>query len=112
MANRTVAEQRLACSFERGTTRFEVTDLRIDYHVNRSATLVFTLAVVQLDRPVERWEVTLEWTDKSFIGEFTSAAPDPQRLGILVSLIRSLLEEWWETKGYERQSAKMGRRLP
>lgn len=59
----------------------------------------------------EQWEVTLPWTDRSFLDVLASPAPEPERLRVFVSLVRSLLEEWWDTKGHEPQSAKMGRKL-
>ncbi|MGI5404051.1 hypothetical protein ACQEVG_32265 [Streptomyces sp. CA-135486] len=52
------------------------------------------------------------WDDKSFADVFTSPAPDPDRLGQLVHLVRTLLEEWRDTKEHNRRSAKMGRQLP
>ncbi|MER8161165.1 hypothetical protein [Streptomyces sp. NPDC094472] len=112
MAAQTPAESRLACSFTSGGTTFEVSDLGIEYHPDRTVTLTYRLAVVPQGHEEERWEVTLPWDDKSFVDVFTSSAPEPDRLSMLVSLVRSLLEEWWDTKGSERQSAKMGRRLP
>ncbi|MET8680939.1 hypothetical protein ABZW18_26010 [Streptomyces sp. NPDC004647] len=60
----------------------------------------------------ERWEFTLLWDDKSCVDVLASAAPDPERLKLLVHMVRAHIEEWWDTKGYNRQSAKMGRRLP
>ncbi|CAL9328275.1 hypothetical protein SUDANB70_00022 [Streptomyces sp. enrichment culture] len=54
----------------------------------------------------------MPWADRSFADVLISAVPEPDRLHMLVSLVRSLLEEWWETKGYERKSAKMGRQSP
>ncbi|MBQ0987091.1 hypothetical protein KBZ10_21750 [Streptomyces sp. F63] len=60
----------------------------------------------------EAWAVTLPWDDKSFVDVLTSPAPDPVRLQQLVHVVRALLEEWWDTKAHNRQSARMGRRLP
>ncbi|MFP8884985.1 MULTISPECIES: hypothetical protein [Streptomyces] len=112
MAAQTPAERALACSFTSRGTRFDVSDLRIDHHLDRSTVLTYRLAIARQGHQEERWEVTLPWDDKSFADVLTSPAPEPDRLSMLVSLVRGLLEEWWETKGHERQSAKMGRRLP
>ncbi|WP_053164390.1 hypothetical protein [Streptomyces noursei] len=62
--------------------------------------------------PDERWLFTLPWEDRSFVDVLTSRHPDPERLGQLVRLVRAALEEWWDTKGRNRQSAKRGRQLP
>ncbi|MBQ0983998.1 hypothetical protein KBZ10_05560 [Streptomyces sp. F63] len=85
--------------------------MRIDHHRDRSVTMTYRLGIEQPNLREEQWEVALPWGDKSFVDVLTSPAPDPGRLEMLVSLVRSLLEEWWETKGYERQAAKVGRRL-
>jgi hypothetical protein len=42
---------------------------------------------------------------------FTDPAPDPERLRLLVHMVRALLEEWWDTKGRDRRVTRMGRRL-
>ncbi|CAL9504131.1 hypothetical protein [Streptomyces sp. enrichment culture] len=113
MAAQTPTELALARSFTSRGTRFDVADLRIDHHQDRSATLTYRLAVAREGRQEEEhWEVTLPWDDKSFVDVLTSPAPEPDRLAMFVSLVRGLLEEWWETKGYEREAAKKGRRLP
>ncbi|WP_432057296.1 hypothetical protein [Streptomyces sp. bgisy022] len=112
MAAQTPAQRALARSFTSRGTRFDVSDLRIDHHRDRSATLTYRLAVAREGRQEEHWEVTLPWDDTSFADVLTSPAPEPDRLTMLVSLVRSLLEEWWETKGYERKAAQKGRRMP
>ncbi|MFJ9669153.1 hypothetical protein ACIRPP_31890 [Streptomyces sp. NPDC101219] len=112
MAAQTPAERALARSFAGPGTRFDVSDLRIDHHPDRSATLTYQLAIARQGHREEHWEVTLPWEDKSFADVLTSPAPEPDRLNMLVYLVRSLLEEWWETKGSERKSARMGRRMP
>ncbi|MCZ1007869.1 hypothetical protein O1L68_15210 [Streptomyces lydicus] len=57
----------------------------------------------------EHWKFTLPWGDKSFLDVLTSPSPDPERLQQLVHIVRALLEEWWDTKGHRRKSARMGR---
>lgn len=114
MAAQTPAEQALARSYTTGDGQvaFDVTGFSAEHHADRTVTLTYRLTVTPQDRPDERWEWTLHWDDKSFVDVFTAADPDPERLGQLVHLVRSLLEEWWDTKGHNRQSAKMGRQLP
>ncbi|MGW6292551.1 hypothetical protein [Streptomyces sp. NPDC055058] len=107
----TPAERALARSFASPSKRFDVSDLRIDHHLDRTATLIYQLAIARPGHQEEHWEVTLPWDDKSFADVLTSPAPEPGRLAMLVHLVRSLLEEWWETKGSERKSAKMGRQM-
>ncbi|MFH8569376.1 hypothetical protein [Streptomyces sp. NPDC017993] len=113
MVAQTPAERALARSYTTGDGRisFRISDLLVEHHPNRSLTLTYWLTVVRPDHQDERWEFTLPWEDKSFADIFTSPSPDPDRLGGLVHLVHALLEEWWYTKGRERQSAKMGRRL-
>ncbi|GAA0478853.1 hypothetical protein ABZ951_04930 [Streptomyces sp. NPDC046215] len=114
MPARSPAERALARSYTTGDGQvtFTVSDLSADHHDDRSVTLTYRLTVARRDHPDERWEFTLPWDDKSFADVFTSPAPDPERLGLLVHLVRTLLEEWWDTKAHNRRSAKMGRRLP
>lgn len=114
MAARTPAEPALARSYTTGDGRvgFDITDLSVDHHPDRSAMLTYWLTVGRQGHQDERWVVTLPWDDKSFVDVLTSPAPDPDRLRQLVHIVRALLEEWWYTKGHDRQSAKMGRRLP
>ncbi|MGW7080083.1 hypothetical protein [Streptomyces sp. NPDC054866] len=112
MVAHTPAERVLARSFtsDDGATRFTVTDLTVDHHPDRSATLTYRLSVERKGHADECWVFTLPWSDKSFVDVLTSSAPDPERLRQLVQLVRGLLEEWWDTKGGNRRSAKMGRR--
>ncbi|MEV7190181.1 hypothetical protein AB0N81_00045 [Streptomyces sp. NPDC093510] len=112
MTTRTPAEHALARSYTSGdgTVRFDVTELTVDHHADRSATLTYRLAVGRKGYDDECWVFTLPWSDKSFLDVLTSPAPDPERLRQLVQLVRALLEEWWDTKGADRRSAKMGRR--
>lgn len=114
MTAQTPAERALARSYTTGDDkiRFNITDLSVDHHPNRSATLTYWLTVGRQGHQDERWVFTLPWSDKSFVDVLTSPVPDPDRLRQLVQLVRSLLEEWWDTKDYDRQSAKMGRQLP
>jgi hypothetical protein len=112
MAAQTPAERALARSFASPSTRFDVSDLRIDHHLDRTATLTYQLVIARHGHQEQHWEVTLPWDDKSFTDVLTSPEPEPARLDMLVHLVRSLLEEWWETKGSERKSAKMGRQMP
>ncbi|UFQ18020.1 MULTISPECIES: hypothetical protein [Streptomyces] len=114
MAARTPAERVLARSFttDDGATRFNVTDLMTEHQPDRSVTLTYGLIVEREGRADECWVCTLPWGDKSFADVFTSSAPDPERLRQLVELVRGLLEEWWDTKGHNRRSAKLGRRCP
>ncbi|MEW2527576.1 hypothetical protein [Streptomyces sp. NPDC047071] len=112
MATRTPAERALARSFttDDGATRFNVTDLTVDHQPDRSVTLTYRLMAEQKGHAAECWVVTLPWSDKSFADVLTSSAPDPERLRQLIQLVRGLLEEWWDTKGHNRRSAKLGRR--
>ncbi|MFP3991556.1 hypothetical protein U9R90_29635 [Streptomyces sp. E11-3] len=115
MQSQTPAERALSRSYTTGDGQvaFTVSGLSVDHHADRSLTLTYSLSVARRGhRGEERWVVTLPWEDKSFVDVFTSPAPDPDRLGQLVHLVRSLLEEWWDTKEHNRRSAKMGRRLP
>lgn len=114
MVAHTPAERVLARSYtsDDGATRFHVTDLTVDHHPDRSITLAYRLAIERKGHAEECWVFTLPWSDRSFVDVFTSSAPDPERLRQLVQLVRGLLEEWWDTKGRNRQFAKMGRRCP
>ncbi|MFG2888450.1 hypothetical protein [Streptomyces sp. NPDC048248] len=114
MVTRTPAERALARAYSTGDGRisFRVSELSVEHHPDRSLTLTYRLTVARPGHHDERWEFALPWEDKSFADVFASPSPDPDRLGVLVHLVRSLLEEWWDTKGRNRQSAKMGRRLP
>ncbi|MFM9368645.1 hypothetical protein [Streptomyces sp. Da 82-17] len=94
-----------------GRTAFRVTGLTITPHPDRSHTLTYRLAVSDNGLEGEQWEFTLLWDDKAFADVFDAPAPDPERLRLLVHLVRALLEEWWDTKGHDRGSAKMGRRV-
>ncbi|MFF2654986.1 hypothetical protein [Streptomyces sp. NPDC058045] len=113
MSALTPAERALGRSYTAGdgTVTFNVDDLSVVHHPNRSTTLTYWLTVVRPGHDDERWVFTQPWEDKSFADVFTSSAPDPERLDQLVHVVRALLEEWWDTKGYNRLSAKMGRRL-
>ncbi|WP_447035508.1 hypothetical protein [Streptomyces sp. DSM 118878] len=114
MVAHTPAERVLARSFtsDDGATRFNVTNLTVDHHPDRSVTLTYRLIIERKGHADECWVFTLPWSDRSFVDVFTSSAPDPERLRQLVELVRGLLEEWWDTKGANRQFAKMGRRCP
>jgi len=106
------AEQALSRSYAPADgLRFDVAELSVEHHPDRSATLTYGLTVVRHGHPDERWLVTLPWEDKSWADVLTSAAPPADRLGRLVHLVHAHLEEWWDTKGHNRVSAKMGRRL-
>lgn len=112
MEGRTPAERALSRSYVTADgLRFDVTQMSVEHHPDRSATLTYWLTVGRQGHPDERWVVTLLWDDKSWVDVLTSPAPPPDRLPMLVHLVRAHLEEWWDTKGYNRQSAKMGRRL-
>jgi hypothetical protein len=114
MVAHTPAERVLARSFtsDDGTARFNVTDLTVDHHPDRSVTLTYRLLIARNGHDDECWVFTLPWSDRSFVDVFTSSAPDPERLGHLVQLVRGFLEEWWDTKGHNRHFAKMGRPCP
>ncbi|MFD4571836.1 hypothetical protein ACFWNK_15910 [Streptomyces sp. NPDC058417] len=113
MEEQTPAEQALSRSYVTGDgLRFDVTKLAIEHHPDRSATLTYWLTVSGQGRPDERWLLTLPWDDKSWADVLTSPAPPPDRLRRLVHLVHAHLDEWWDTKGHNRQSAKRGRRLP
>ncbi|WP_411078783.1 hypothetical protein [Streptomyces sp. cmx-18-6] len=116
MSARTPAEDALAASFVSGLpgdeTAYHVSRLDIDHAPDGTVTLVYRLGVKREGRPREQWEFTLPWSDKAFRDVFTSPSPSPEKLDQLVALVRALMEEWWDTKGGNRKSAKMGRRLP
>ncbi|WP_432181434.1 hypothetical protein [Streptomyces sp. NBC_00063] len=112
MEEQTPAEQALSRSYAAADgLRFDVIDLSVEHRPDRSATLTYSLAVRHQGHPDERWTVTLPWEDKSWADVLTSRAPSPDRLRQLVHLVHAHLEEWWDTKGHNRQSAKMGRRI-
>ncbi|MBB1245102.1 hypothetical protein GL263_16215 [Streptomyces durbertensis] len=112
-AEATPAERALARGYTTGdgAEMFDVTGLSLDHHLNRNVTLTYRLTVRREDHEDEDWEFTLLWNDKSFADVFTSPAPDPERLRQLVHIVRAHIEEWWDTKGRNRQSARMGRRV-
>ncbi|MFJ5292765.1 hypothetical protein [Streptomyces sp. NPDC088348] len=114
MTARTPAAQALARSHTTGDGEvgFNVTELSVDHRPDRSVTLAYWLTVERKGHGEEYGEFTLPWDDKSFLGVFTSPTPDPERLQQLVHIVSTLLEEWWDTKGYNRNSAKMGRQRP
>jgi hypothetical protein len=108
----TPAEQALSRSYVTADgLRFDVTRMTVEHHPDRSATLTYWLTVGRRDHPDEHWLVTLPWADKSWADVLTSPAPPPDRLRQLVHLVHAHLEEWWDTKGHNRRSARMGRRL-
>ncbi|OKI10087.1 hypothetical protein A6A06_05635 [Streptomyces sp. CB02923] len=113
MVEQAPAGQALARSYTTGDgqVRFEIADLSVQHHENRSITFTYRITVVRQGHQDEHWEVALPWNDKSFTDVLTSPQPDPVRLMQLADLVRSLLEEWWDTKGHSRQSANMGRQL-
>jgi hypothetical protein len=109
----TSAEQALSRSYVTADgLRFDVIKLSVEHHPDRSATLTYRLTVGRRGHPDEHWVVTLPWGDKSWVDVLTSPTPPPDRLRQLVHLVHAHLEEWWDTKGHNRHSAKMGRRLP
>ncbi|MEU8889048.1 hypothetical protein [Streptomyces sp. NPDC048442] len=112
MTVRTPAERALARSYTTGDgeVSFAVRELTVDHHGRDDVTLTYRLTVSGTGFEDESWVFTLPWDDKSFLDVLTSPAPDPDRLAQLVHLVRALLEEWWDTKGYDRRAAKMGRR--
>ncbi|WP_405616871.1 hypothetical protein [Streptomyces sp. NBC_00076] len=112
MEEQTPADQALSRSYVTADgLRFDVIKMSVDYHPDRSATLTYWLTVGREGHPDERWVVALPWDDKSWVDVLTSPAPPPDRLRQLVHLVRAHLEEWWDTKGHNRQSAKLGRPL-
>ncbi|OII61495.1 hypothetical protein BJP40_05090 [Streptomyces sp. CC53] len=112
MEERTPAELALSRSYATADgLRFDVMRMSVEHHPDRGATLTYWLTVGRQDRPDESWVVALPWQDKSWVDVLTSPAPPPDRLAQLVHLVHAHLEEWWDTKGHNRQSAKMGRRL-
>ncbi|MGW7383373.1 hypothetical protein [Streptomyces sp. NPDC054794] len=113
MTTQTPAEQALAHSYTSGdgSVRFSIADLSVDHHPNGHAVLAYQITVERSGWPDERWMVNLPMDDRSFADVLAASAPDPDRLRQLVHLVRALLEEWWDTKGHNRQSAKLGRRL-
>ncbi|SDC97126.1 hypothetical protein [Streptomyces prasinopilosus] len=114
MTDRTPAEQALARSYTTGdgSTRFADIELSVEHRPGGAAVLAYRLTVERAGREGERWAVALPWEDSSFADVLASPAPDPERLQQLVHLVHALLEEWWDTKRHNRQSAKMGHRLP
>ncbi|MEU3710216.1 hypothetical protein [Streptomyces catenulae] len=113
MGDQTPAEQALARSYTTGdgAIRFQVAQLTVDQRPDRNVTLTYHLIVKRKGHLDEAWEFTLPWSDKSFLDVLNSSNPDPARLQQFVHMVRSLLEEWWDTKSYNRKSAKMGNRL-
>ncbi|MEU5794762.1 hypothetical protein ABZ800_14765 [Streptomyces sp. NPDC047813] len=112
MEEQTPAEQALSRSYVTADgRRFEVIRMTVEHHPDRSATLRYWLTVRWQDNPDERWVVTLLWEDRSWADVLASPAPPPDRLLQLVHLVHAHLEEWWDTKGHNRQSATMGWRL-
>ncbi|MEU6657826.1 hypothetical protein [Streptomyces sp. NPDC046821] len=108
----TPAEQALSHSYVTADgLRFDVIKLSVEHHQDRSATLTYWLTVRRQGSADERWEVALPWDDRSWTDVLTSAAPPPDRLRQLVHLVHAHLDEWWDTKAHNRQSARMGRRL-
>jgi hypothetical protein len=108
----TPAEEALSRSYAPADgLRFDVTRMSVAHHPGRGATLTYWLTVVRQGRPDERWVVALPWEDTSWADVLTSPAPPPDRLRQLVRLVHAHLEEWWDTKGHNRRSARMGRRL-
>lgn len=114
MVAHTPAERALArsCTSDDGATRFNIIDLTVDHQPDRSVTMTYRLIIERKGLADERWVFTLPWSDRSFADVFTSPAPDPERLRQLVELVRGLLEEWWDTKEFNRHFAKMGRPCP
>ncbi|MGY6023052.1 hypothetical protein [Streptomyces spinosirectus] len=112
MEEQTPAERALSRSYVTADgVRFDVDAMTVEHRPDRTATLTYRLTVGRPGHPEERWVVALPWDDKSFADVLTSPAPAPDRLPQLVHLVRAHLEEWWDTKGHNRRSARMGRRL-
>uniref|UniRef100_A0AAU1UKY2 Uncharacterized protein n=1 Tax=Streptomyces sp. NBC_00119 TaxID=2975659 RepID=A0AAU1UKY2_9ACTN len=112
MEEQTPAEQALSRSYTTADgLRFDVIQLSVEHHQDRSATLTYRLTVGRRGRPDEGWEVALPWDGKSWTDVLTSPVPPPDRLQQLVHLVHTHLEEWWDTKAHNRQSAKKGHRL-
>ncbi|MEU0256520.1 hypothetical protein ABZ299_29485 [Streptomyces sp. NPDC006184] len=112
MEERTPAEQALSRSYVTADgLRFDVVSLSVEHRPDRGMTLTYLLTVRRQGHPDERWVVALPWDDKSWVDVLTSPAPPADRLRQLVHLVHAHLEEWWDTKGHNRRSAKMGRRL-
>ncbi|NEA46699.1 hypothetical protein [Streptomyces sp. SID10815] len=108
----TPAEQVLSRSYVTADElRFHVDKLSVELHPDRSMALAYRLSVGRHGRPAERWEVALPWNDKSWLDVLISPAPAPDRLQQLLHLVHAQLEEWWDTKEHNRQSARMGQRL-
>ncbi|WP_228450171.1 hypothetical protein, partial [Streptomyces alkaliterrae] len=63
MTAETPAEQALARSYTTGdgAVTFDITDLSVDHHLNRSVTLTYWITVKRQGRPDERWVFTLDW---------------------------------------------------
>lgn len=55
--------------------------------------------------------MTLCWDDKSQADLFETDGRDPERVRMLAFVVQSLIQEWWDTKARNRQSAKMGRQI-
>ncbi|MER6263446.1 hypothetical protein ABT203_28330 [Streptomyces sp900105245] len=112
MEERTPAEKALSRSYVTvDEVRFDVVKMSVEHRPDRSMTLTYQLTVGRRGHPDERWVVSLPLDDKSWVDVLTSPAPPPDRLQQLVHLVHAHLDEWWDTKGYNRRSAKMGRRL-
>ncbi|MGW3665188.1 hypothetical protein [Streptomyces sp. NPDC005141] len=110
--NQTPAEQALSRSYVTPDgLRFDVAELSVQHRQSHGVTLTYRLTVSRQGHPDERWVVALPWDDRSWVDVLTSPAPPPDRLRQLVRLVRAHLDEWWDTKGHNRRSAKLGQRL-
>ncbi|MFF6999788.1 hypothetical protein ACFY93_33320 [Streptomyces sp. NPDC008313] len=112
MEEQTPAERVLSRSYVPAYgLRFDVVEMSVEHRPDRGVTLTYWLTVRRPGHPDESWVVALPWNDTSWTDVLTSPAPAPDRLRQLVRLVHAHLEEWWDTKGHNRQSAKRGRRL-
>ncbi|WP_327687326.1 hypothetical protein [Streptomyces sp. NBC_00467] len=84
-------------------SKLVVTDLEV-IEMGRSFTAVFELVANG-----ERWRVRL-LCGSSEMALF-DGSPSPDLVGGAANMLRIRLFEWWETKGSERQIAKLGERL-
>ncbi|MCU7702823.1 hypothetical protein ACGILS_29300 [Streptomyces albidoflavus] len=103
----------LAACFSRsdGELVVSVNGLDVTERQPRSFDLAYDLTVTRKGHDPERWEVTLCWDDKSQADLFETDGRDPERVRMLAFVVQPLIQEWWDTKARNRQSAKMGRQI-
>ncbi|MCA1218683.1 hypothetical protein [Streptomyces sp. 8L] len=88
---------------EGGSLSLEVLEVGV-----KSTTPELILKVL-LRAPAQVWEVTLDY--EGYEASLVSGDLEEESLDYLCFLIRTHLFEWWHTKGTEKISARMGKRV-